>query len=154
MCRCSPISPSCSWRASICRPRWSAASRTSPGCWDRAMILPRANVTEDDWGQAIDRLAGGSQSLLGLWGDTGAVHMALFDEKTSDIAVLTYACKDSRYPSVGAKHPPAIRLERAIRDLFGLEATDAPDTRPWLDLGFWDVRHPLGKKGPAQKLAP
>jgi Ni,Fe-hydrogenase III large subunit len=118
------------------------------------MILPRANVTEDGWGQAIDRLAGGSQSLLGHWGDTGAVHMALFDEKTSDIAVLTYACKDGRYPSVGAKHPPAIRLERAIRDLFGLEATDAPDTRPWLDLGFWDVRHPLGKKGPAQKLAP
>ncbi len=118
------------------------------------MILPRANVTEDGWGQAIDRLAGGIQSLLGLWGDTGAVHMALFDEKTSDIAVLTYACKDGRYPSVGAKHPPAIRLERAIRDLFGLEATDAPDTRPWLDLGFWDVRHPLGKKGPAQKPDP
>jgi Ni,Fe-hydrogenase III large subunit len=118
------------------------------------MILPRANVTEDGWGQAIDRLAGGIQSLLGLWGDTGAVHMALFDEKTSDIAVLTYACKDGRYPSVGAKHPPAIRLERAIRDLFGLEATDAPDTRPWLDLGFWDVRHPLGKKGPAQKPGP
>ena len=118
------------------------------------MILPRANVTEDGWGQAIDRLAGGSQSLLGLWGDSGAVHMALFDEKTSDIAVLTYACKDGRYPGVGAKHPPAIRLERAIRDLFGMEATDAPDTRPWLDLGFWDVSHPLGKKGPAQKPGP
>ena len=118
------------------------------------MILPRANVTEDGWGQAIDRLAGGNQSLLGLWGDTGAVHMALFDEKTSDIAVLTYACKDGKYPSVGAKHPPAIRLERAIRDLFGLEATGAPDTRSWLDLGFWDVSHPLGKKGPAKKPGP
>ncbi len=54
----------------------------------------------------------------------------------------------------GARHPPAIRLERAIRDLFGLEATGAPDTRPWLDLGFWDVRHPLGNKQPAQKPAP
>ena len=118
------------------------------------MILPRANVTEDGWGQAIDRLAGGSQTLLGLWGDSGAVHMALFDEKTSDIAVLTYACKDGRYPSVGAKHPPAIRLERAIRDLFGLEATDAPDTRPWLDLGFWDESHPLGKRAPARKAKP
>ncbi len=118
------------------------------------MILPRANVTEDGWGQSIDRLAGGSQTLLGLWADAGAVHMALFDEKTSDIAVLTYACKDGKYPSVGAKHPPAIRLERAIRDLFGLEATGAPDTRSWLDLGFWDVSHPLGKKGPAKKPGP
>ena len=37
---------------------------------------------------------------------------------------------------------------------FGLEATGTPDTRPWLDLGFWDVRHPLGNKQPAQKPAP
>jgi Ni,Fe-hydrogenase III large subunit len=118
------------------------------------MILPRANVTEDGWSQAIDRLAGGSRTLLGLWGDAGDVHMALFDEKTGDIAVLTYTCKDGAYPSVAARHPPAIRLERSIRDLFGLEGTGAPDTRGWLDLGFWDVRHPLGKKEPAQKHVP
>ena len=24
----------------------------------------------------------------------------------------------------------------------------APDTRTWLDLGFWDVRHPLGDAQP------
>jgi Ni,Fe-hydrogenase III large subunit len=80
--------------------------------------------------------------------------MALFDEKTSDIAVLSYACKNGQYPSVGARHPPAIRLERAIRDLFGLQATGAADARRWLDLGFWDVRHPLGKKEPPQKPDP
>ena len=53
-----------------------------------------------------------------------------------------------------ARHPPAIRLERAIRDLFGLDAVDTPDTRPWLDLGFWDVRHPLGKQGSCAWPAP
>jgi Ni,Fe-hydrogenase III large subunit len=36
-------------------------------------------------------------------------------------------------------HPPAIRLERAIRDLFGLEPEGAPDTRAWLDHGKWGV---------------
>ncbi len=72
----------------------------------------------------------------------------------SDIAIFTYTCVDGRYPSVGVKHPPAIRLERAIRDLFGLEAAGSPDTRPWLDLGFWDVRHPLGDRLPAQKPDP
>ena len=118
------------------------------------MILPRTDVTEDGWGQAIDRLAGGSKTLLGLWGDAGAVHMALFDEKTCDIAVLSYACKNGQYPSVGARHPPAIRLERAIRDLFGLQATGAADARRWLDLGFWDVRHPLGQKEPPQRPDP
>jgi Ni,Fe-hydrogenase III large subunit len=34
-------------------------------------------------------------------------------------------------------HPPAIRLERAIHDLFGLEPEGLPDTRPWLDHGRW-----------------
>jgi len=115
---------------------------------------PRAIVTDDGWRQATDQLTAGKCTLLGLWGDAGDVHMALLGERFDDIAVLSYACKDGTYPSVGARHPPAIRLERAIRDLFGLEATGALDTRSWLDLGFWDVRHPLGKKQPAQKPAP
>ena len=116
------------------------------------MIRPRQNVNEDRWHAAIERLVGGEAILLGLWGDAPNVHMALHEG--ADIAVLTYACKDGKYPSVAARHPPAIRLERAIRDLFGLEAVGAPDTRPWLDLGFWDVRHPLGQQAPAEKPAP
>ena len=93
----------------------------------------RTIVTEDGWRQAIDRLANGSVTLLGLWGDAPRVYMAVLDENASDIAVLSYACQDGSYPSVGAKHPPAIRLERAIRDLYGLEAVGSPDTRPWLE---------------------
>ena len=115
---------------------------------------PRAAVTDEGWRQAIDHLAAGRCTLLGLWGDAPDVHMALLAETFDDIAVLSYTCKDGQYPSVAARHPPAIRLERAIRDLFGLDATVAPDTRTWLDLGFWDVRHPLGKRQPAQKPAP
>src|SRR6185436_2479246 len=90
---------------------------------------PRAIVAEAGWRQAIDLLAAGRVVLLGLWGDAPNVHMALL-EGASDIAVLTYTCKSGNYPSVASRHPPAIRLERAIRDLFGLEAVDAPDTRP------------------------
>jgi Ni,Fe-hydrogenase III large subunit/Ni,Fe-hydrogenase III component G len=115
---------------------------------------PRVPVTDDGWRQAIDQLAAGHLTLLGLWGDAPAVHMALLAETFDDIAVLSYICKDGTYPSVAARHPPAIRLERAIRDLFGLDATDAPDTRSWLDLGFWNIRYPLGKKEAAQKPAP
>ena len=115
---------------------------------------PRAAVADEGWLQAIDQLAAGRCTLLGLWGDAPNVHMALVAENFSNVAVLSYACKDRKYPSVGARHPPAIRLERAIRDLFGLEAVDAPDARPWLDLGFWNVRHPLGKRSPARKAAP
>jgi Ni,Fe-hydrogenase III large subunit len=98
----------------------------------------RTVVNEQGWGEAIDRLAGGSATLFGLWGDAPNVHMALLDESTGNIAVLTYACTDGKYPSVGAKHAPALRLERAIRDLFKLDAVGSPDTRPWLDHGVWD----------------
>ncbi|HET7383679.1 MAG TPA: NADH-quinone oxidoreductase subunit C, partial [Pseudolabrys sp.] len=115
---------------------------------------PRVTVTDDGWRQAIDLLADGSCTLLGLWGDTPEIHMALLDETSSDVAVVSYDCKSGKYPSVAARHPPAIRLERAIRDLFDLEAVDTPDPRPWLDLGFWNVRHPLGKIATAQKPTP
>ena len=70
---------------------------------------PRALVNDDGWWQAIQHLAAGRCTLLALWGDAGDVHMALVAENIGDIAVLSYACKDGTYPSVGARHPPAIR---------------------------------------------
>ena len=116
------------------------------------MIVPRSKVTEDGWNKAADRLAAGEATLLGLWADAPDVHMALLEG--GDVALVTYTCGDGRYPSIGAKHAPAIRLERAIGDLFGLDAVGATDARSWLDLGFWDVRYPLGGKGAAQLPAP
>jgi Ni,Fe-hydrogenase III large subunit len=115
---------------------------------------PRAIVRVDGWRFAAEQCAASHWTLLGLWGDTGAVHMAVLDESAADIAVLTLECKDGRFPSIGAVHPPAIRLERAIHDLYGLTPDGAPDTRPWLDLGFWDVAHPLGPREAAAPRAP
>ena len=48
--------------------------------------------------------------------------MAVLDERAGEIAVVTIDCPNARYPSVGALHPPAIRLERALRDLHGTRA--------------------------------
>jgi Ni,Fe-hydrogenase III large subunit len=107
---------------------------------------PRLVVDEDGWRFAASRLSAGSWTLLGLWGDIGGVHMAVLDEGARGIAVVTIPCPDGRFPSVGAIHPPAIRLERAVRDLYGHEPVGCPDTRAWLDLGFWDVQHPLGER--------
>jgi Ni,Fe-hydrogenase III large subunit/Ni,Fe-hydrogenase III component G len=114
---------------------------------------PRVTVTDEGWQQAIELLADGHCTLLGLWGDAPDVHMALLDG-ASDVTVISYASKSGKFPSAAARHAPAIRLERAIGDLYGLEATGTPDARPWLDLGFWSIRHPLGKKAAARKPAP
>lgn len=93
----------------------------------------RAVVREDTWNQATDLLAGGVLDLLSVWGDFGQVHMALLEPAGHGIAILTLPCPDGLYPSLGKAHPPAIRLERAIRDLFGFEPVGLPDTRAWLD---------------------
>jgi Ni,Fe-hydrogenase III large subunit/Ni,Fe-hydrogenase III component G len=111
----------------------------------------RVEVTSDLWAAAIGELADGAATLLGLWGEAGtkpAVHMALVGEDTHDIAVLSLACPGLEFPAVGSRHPPAIRLERALYSLYGLRPIGIPDPRPWLDLGFWDVRFPLGTRSP------
>ena len=105
---------------------------------------PRVIVDEAGWQAAAARLACGSVTLLALWGEPIAVHIALLDDSTGEIGVLSLDCPDGRYPSVGAHHPPAIRLERAALDLFGLVPIGLPDLRPWLDHGRWGLTHPLG----------
>ncbi len=106
---------------------------------------PRLVVREEAWHAAVEQLTGGQAPLLSLWGDTGAVHMALFDAAAGEKVIVTLECPDGRFPSVAARHLPALRLERAIRDLYGMEPVGLSDTRPWLDLGFWGGAHPLGE---------
>ena len=105
---------------------------------------PRAVVDAKVWAFAAGRLEEGYWTLLGLWGEPKAVHMALLDEQNGDIGVISLDCPKPRFPSVAARHAPASRLERTIRDLFGLVPKGLPDERPWLDHGRWGLRSPLG----------
>jgi len=104
---------------------------------------PRRVVDAGLWSALAGQLAEGRWALLGLWGDEDSVHMALLDEAARDIAVATCACPDGTFPSIGRLHPPAIRPERAIRELNGLVPAGLPDQRPWLDHGRWALRQPL-----------
>jgi Ni,Fe-hydrogenase III large subunit len=101
---------------------------------------PRVVLDDAGWRRLRAGLAGGEWALLGLWGEAGAVHMALRDEAAGDIAVASLAAPDGRYPSIGAARPAAIRLERAARDLYGLVPVGLDDDRPWLDHGRWPGR--------------
>ncbi len=109
---------------------------------------PRVAVGADGWRDVIEALAAGELTLVSEWGETGTVHMAVAD--AGGLAVVSLAVPDGRFPSVGASHPPAIRLERAMADLFGLTPDGLRDTRPWLDHGRWGVRRPLAAQ-PDQK---
>ena len=97
-------------------------------------------VDTETWQQTVRRLGAGEVTLLSVWGEPGRVHMAVFD---NGVGVLTLECPDGNYPSVGAHHPAAIRLERAARDLYGLDPVGLPDTRPWLDHGANPTAYPF-----------
>jgi Ni,Fe-hydrogenase III large subunit len=99
--------------------------------------VPRVLVEATTWTQAAHALADERVTLLGLWGERETTHMALRDGESGEIAVLSLACPNGHFPSVGAIHPPAVRLERTMRDLYGLIADGANDARPWLDHGQW-----------------
>ncbi len=103
---------------------------------------PRRIIDAETWQAAAEHLAASRWTLSGLWGDAGAVHMAVLDE--GGMTVLTLPCPENHFPSIAQHHSPAIRLERTIHDLFGLAPRNAPDLRPWLDHGRWGLRHPLG----------
>lgn len=105
---------------------------------------PRRPVDEALWRSVADRLAAGDWTLLGLWGEPASVSMALLDEHDGTLGVIGLNCPERRFPSVAARHLPALRLERTIRDLYGLEPVGLEDRRPWLDHGRWGLRHPLG----------
>ncbi|MDE2580991.1 MAG: NADH-quinone oxidoreductase subunit C [Rhodospirillales bacterium] len=98
-----------------------------------------------EWEAMAARLAAGEATLLGLWGEPGRVHLAALEDADAAPAIrhLSRDCPDGRYPSIGRLHPAAIRLERAARDLYGLEAEGAPDRRPWLDHGAEPTAYPF-----------
>lgn len=117
------------------------------------------HITADDalWHDLAEQLQQGAVTLLGLWGENrqsgGVVRVAVVDEAQRTGAVVTHDCPGGQYPALSKSHPPAMRLERTVRDLFGLLPIGLPDTRPWLDHGMWPVRHPLGGQTPSPALA-
>jgi Ni,Fe-hydrogenase III large subunit len=121
---------------------------TLSGHWPRVAAhqgFPRRRAPQDGWRALGEALRDGKVALLGLWGDRAEVHAAVYDPGSRDFAVLSQGVTERRAASLGAFHPAAIRLERALQDLFGIEIGALPDPRPWLDHGRWPIGTPLGE---------
>jgi Ni,Fe-hydrogenase III large subunit len=123
-----------------------------PVSWHRPG--PRVTVDTTAWLAAADHLAAGRLVLLALWGEPHFVHMAVLDEVSGEIAVASFDAVSGRFPAISRVHAPAARLERTVRDLYGLEPAGAPDLRPWLDHGRWQIAAPLGAATSASGATP
>jgi Ni,Fe-hydrogenase III large subunit len=110
---------------------------------------PRYVVPADAWTAIGRALGNGGGDLVALWAEPGQVHLALRSAGIDRPAVVSVAAPDGNFPSIGRHHAPAMRLERTIRDLHGLEPLGAIDWRHWLDHGAWGFHAPLGQRAPA-----
>jgi len=97
-------------------------------------------------------LAQQSPPLLAMWAEPAIVHAAFWHER----AVLLQSCAtpEGRFASLSALHPAAAWFERAIHDLWGLEAVGSIDGRPWLDHGRWPILNPMSARPVRHGAAP
>jgi len=106
-------------------------------------------VDQDTWVVIGEALGQGSAELFGLWADATHIYLAL--RGGVDPCIVSMPVRPTGFPSLGRTHAPAIRLERAIHDLYGYAPVGATDRRPWLDHGAWGVSAPLGPAYSAEK---
>ncbi|MBS0526164.1 MAG: nickel-dependent hydrogenase large subunit [Proteobacteria bacterium] len=100
----------------------------------------RLEVGEAAWEALAAGCAAGLHDLSALWADEGLIRMALSDSERALRAIASLRPEGGVYPSVARHHAPALRLERAMRDLYGMRPEGLPDPRPWLDHGRWPGR--------------
>jgi Ni,Fe-hydrogenase III large subunit len=114
----------------------------------------RFEVDASTWQALGEALREGKLDLLGEWGDERAVHCAVFEAATRQLCLASIDVAAGRVPALAVFHNPAIRLERAITDLFGYEFVGLPDRRAWLDHGSWPLRAPLAPESRAREPVP
>jgi Ni,Fe-hydrogenase III large subunit len=115
---------------------------------------PRYVVEAPAWSAIGQALGEGAGDLMGLWAEPGHVHLALRAPELATPAVVSIAVTGNAFPSIGRHHAPALRPERAIRDLYGFTPAGLTDERPWLDHGAWGMAAPLGARTPCEPRDP
>jgi Ni,Fe-hydrogenase III large subunit len=106
---------------------------------------PRFQLDARAWRKLAEQMTVSNWEIMAEWAEPAEVHVLLRGEDSGAIAVASHPCPDGKFFALGQVRPSAIRLERAIRDLWGLVPEGLEDQRPWLDHGRWGVKHPLGK---------
>jgi Ni,Fe-hydrogenase III large subunit len=107
----------------------------------------RLEAGDDLWTGLAKGCAAGWQDLGALWFDDGRMQMALWNGEDRQAAIVSIAALNGVYPAIAARHAPALRLERAMRDLYDINPLGLPDSRAWLDHGVWPSRPLKTDKG-------
>jgi Ni,Fe-hydrogenase III large subunit len=115
----------------------------------------RGTVGPGAWVAAARAIADHGGRLVAMWG----VSRGTSANTTSACAAfavpdglvwldLPIAEGEAAFPDLSATFPAANRMQRAMADLSGLQATGAQDQRAWLNHGLWPADHPPLQPGP------
>ena len=103
-----------------------------------------ARVTREEWTEAARLVHEAGGRLVAVWGadrrDAGdgfSIYAAFATAQGLLVLDLPLATGDETYPELSGFFACASRMQRAVHDLLGLVAEDAPDLRPWLRHGAW-----------------
>ncbi|MCW4591083.1 Ni Fe-hydrogenase III large subunit-like protein [Gluconacetobacter entanii] len=120
--------------------RWAEVQGGGPGD-----VPWRFHLTEDAWRDLLACLVADPSPFVGMWCDGRAVFVALAPQ-VGEMLVVSTPVEMQRYWGLSCACPAAGVYERMIHDLWGVEALDARDLRPWLDHGAWGVTWPLSDR--------
>ncbi|WP_439599279.1 hydrogenase large subunit [Falsiroseomonas sp.] len=116
--------------------------------------VPRHILAPEDFARLpVALLEEPGVALLSLWAEPAMVHVALLEEASATLLLASTPAEGGHYPALSPARPGAVRFERMIRDLWGLQAEGAVDLRPWLDHGRWPLVAPLAAR-PLRNLLP
>lgn len=105
--------------------------------------LSRGMVTVGEWESAALAIAENHGRLVTLWASQKRngqfVVSAVYDIDDEGLLWLDLPVtkKVAKYPDISTLFPAATRMQRAVRDLLGIDAEGASDQRPWLSHGAW-----------------
>lgn len=102
-------------------------------------------LNEQEWAEMLEGLKTDPLVFLMMWCHDEHIFILFLENGYKPIGVQIPTSKD-RYLALSSVRPAAIIYERMIWELWGKEAMNAVDLRPWLDRGLWDQCWPLSKK--------
>lgn len=97
----------------------------------------QATVDRDAWLAVARQVAQTGGRLVSMWGVEQGARAAFAAADGLLCLELPLAGRDERFPDLSTLFTGAVRLQRAMADLSGLQADAARDPRPWLDHGLW-----------------
>jgi len=118
------------------------------------MPVWHGRVDARQWRTACQQVRDKGGRLVALWaadnsdrGEAFSVHAALTVQ--SGLLVITLPLEGESFPDVSDIFPGANRMQRAVHDLFGVNAGNAADQRKWLRHAAWRAHeYPLRKNFP------